>query len=137
MSKEPSRKVFAVGFSNGGYWAAALAAKGDVDAGVSYYGAYSEGGTVRGRAALKMGSIIGNTDSGSAPLLIFHDIGDSTVPLIVAKNIERMYPDVAARYYDGVGHGFENVARHRGKYNEEAAQDSWNYTLEFLKKHGR
>ena len=37
MSKTPPKKVFAVGFSNGGYWAAALAAKGDIDAGVVSY----------------------------------------------------------------------------------------------------
>ena len=103
MSKTPSKNVFAVGFSNGGYWAAALAARGDIDAGVSYYGAYSEGGTVRGRNALEMGSIIGNTGSGSAPLLIFHGTEDRIVPLIVAKNIERLYPGVEARYYERPG----------------------------------
>ena len=48
MSKGGVKKVFAVGFSNGGYWAAALAARGDIDAGVSYYGEYSEGGRFRG-----------------------------------------------------------------------------------------
>ena len=48
MSKGGVKKVFAVGFSNGGSWAAALAARGDIDAGVSYYAPYSEGGTFRG-----------------------------------------------------------------------------------------
>ena len=48
MSEGGVKKVFAVGFSNGGYWAAALAARGDIDAAVSYYGAYSEGGKFRG-----------------------------------------------------------------------------------------
>ena len=48
MSEGGVKKVFAVGFSNGGYWTAALAARGDIDATVSYYGAYSEGGTFRG-----------------------------------------------------------------------------------------
>ncbi|MEE2745447.1 MAG: dienelactone hydrolase family protein, partial [Pseudomonadota bacterium] len=57
MSKVPSNKVFAVGFSNGGYWAAFLAANGDVDAGISYYGAYSEGGLCRGRNGLDNCSI--------------------------------------------------------------------------------
>ena len=48
MSEGGVKKVFAVGFFNGGYWAPALAARGDTDAAVSYYGAYSEGGKFRG-----------------------------------------------------------------------------------------
>ncbi len=108
MSKEPIKKVFAVGFSNGGYWAAALAARGDIDAGVSYYGAYSEGGTLRGRGALEKGSILSNTSSKSAPVLMFHGTEDHVVPLKwVAEKFERLYPDIEAHYYDGVDHAYD------------------------------
>ncbi|SVD14423.1 uncharacterized protein METZ01_LOCUS367277, partial [marine metagenome] len=134
MSKIPSKNVFAVGFSNGGYWAAALAARGDIDAGVSYYGAYSEGGTVRGRSAIESASIISEADSDSAPLLMFHGTDDSFVPFEVAKIFEDLYPNVEAHYYDDVEHIYER----KGKfdyYDEEAAKDSWGKTLKFLKQH--
>ena len=135
MSKIPSKKVFAVGFSNGGYWAAALAARGDIDAGVSYYGAYSEGGTVRGKDALESGSIIVEAGSNSAPLLMFHGTDDSRVPLRAAELFEELYPDVDAYYYDDVDHAFERQSIFDA-YNEEATKDSWGKTLEFLKEHG-
>ena len=134
LSKIPSKKVFAVGFSNGGYWAAALAARGEIDAGVSYYGAYSEGGTVRGRSELEMGSILINA-SNSAPLLMFHGTEDYEVPLIVAENFEELYTNVEAHYYD-VGHGYERMTSLDGK-NEKATKDSWKKTLEFLKENGK
>ena len=138
MSKTPPKKVFAVGFSNGGYWAAALAAKGDIDAGISYYGAYSEGGTVRGRGALEGGSILSNASSSSAPLLMFHGTKDSFVPFKwVAQKFYKLYPDVEGYFYDGVDHAYDKKTNFGGKYyNEDATQDSWKKTLEFLKKHG-
>ena len=134
MSKIPSKKVFAVGFSNGGYWAAALAARSDIDAGVSYYGAYSEGGTVRGKDGLGSGSIIAEAGSNSAPLLMFHGTDDSRVPVKNAEMFEELYPNVEAHYYDDVDHAYERVTRFKA-YDEEAAKDSWEKTLEFLKKH--
>ena len=134
LSKFPSRKVFAVGFSNGGYWAAALASRGEIDAGVSYYGAYSEGGTARGRRGMESGSIMEEADSDSAPLLMFHGTDDSFVPFEVAKIFEDLYPNVEAHYYDDVEHIYER----KGKfdyYDEEAAKDSWGKTFKFLKEH--
>ena len=138
MSKTPPKKVFAVGFSNGGYWAAALAAKGDIDAGVSYYGAYSEGGILRGRGALEGGSILSNASSSSAPVLMFHGTEDSFVPFKwVAQKFYKLYPDIEGHFYDGVDHAYDKKTNFGGKYyNEDATQDSWKKTLEFLKKHG-
>jgi dienelactone hydrolase len=132
LSKTLSKKVFAVGFSNGGYWAAALAARGDIDSGVNYYGAYSEAGTVI-RSELESGSILEEAGSNSAPLLMFHDTDDSRVGLETAEVFEGLYPNVVAYYYDDVDHGFERKSRFDA-YNEKAAKDSWGKTLEFLKK---
>ena len=134
MSKTPSKNVFAVGFSNGGYWAAALAARSDIDAGVSYYGAYTEGGTVRGRSGIESGSIISEADSDSAPLLMFHGTDDSFVPIKVAEIFEDLYPNVEAHYYDDLEHTFERKGRLEA-YDEEAANDAWEKTLKFLKQH--
>ncbi len=40
-SKVDPENIFAVGFSNGGYWAAYLTAKGLVNAGVAHYGVWN------------------------------------------------------------------------------------------------
>ena len=136
LSKTPSKKVFAVGFSNGGYWAAALAARGDIDAGISYYGAYTEAGTVR-RNELDTGSILYDSGSDSAPLLMFHGTDDNTVGLESAEAFEALYPNVDAYYYDDVDHVFDRKSRKFQAYNEAAAKDAWRKTLEFLKEHGK
>jgi dienelactone hydrolase len=139
MTEVAPKQVFAVGFSNGGYWAAALASNGDVDAGVSYYGAYSEGGTI-GRDITK-GSIYAMTNPKSSPILMFHGDSDSIVPIIVAKKFEAMVrkkagdTKIESHYYDDVDHAFENKRAFGGKmYNAEATKDAWKKTLRFLKK---
>ena len=69
---------------------------------------------------------------------MFHGTADSFVPLKwVAKKIERLYPDIKARYYDGVDRAYDKKTNFGGRYyNEDATNDSWIKTLEFLRKHG-
>jgi dienelactone hydrolase len=141
MTEVAPKQVFAVGFSNGGYWAAALASNGDVDAGVSYYGAYSEGGTIG--KDITRGSIYQTTDPKSSPILMFHGYSDRVVPVIVAEKFEKMVRSEAgdskieAHYYGGVDHAFENKIARGGKmYDAEATKDAWEKTLIFLKKNG-
>ena len=143
MSKVPPEKSFLVGFSNGGYWAAMLAANGDIDAGVSYYGAYSEGGLVKGRAALEGGSIGSVISEDSSPLLMFHGNQDHVVPPRVARGFERLYnrggkyDRAEAHWFEDADHAFDNKKAYGGMYyNEKAAKEAWKITLEFLKKHG-
>ena len=66
---------------------------------------------------------------------MFHGTDDNTVGLRVAEKFEALYPDIDAYYYDDVDHAFERQSIFNA-YNEEAAKDAWEKTLEFLKEHG-
>ena len=66
---------------------------------------------------------------------MFYGTDDSFVPSFVAENVEALYPNVDAYYYDDVEHSF-NVKFLIDAYNEEAEKDAWRKTLEFLKEHG-
>ena len=60
MQRDPridSKNIFAVGYSNGGYWAAYLAAKGIVNAGASHYGVWDFPGNAGGYPANYFSSI--------------------------------------------------------------------------------
>jgi carboxymethylenebutenolidase len=43
--------------------------------------------------------------------------------------------DVRFEYYEGRGHAFFNDTNRLGTYDEQAAQESWQKTLEFLRAH--
>ena len=68
-----SKNIFAVGFSNGGFWASFLAAKGIVTAGASHYGVWKAGRDNPYPAAY--------FSSTSSPLLALHGEDDSTQTL--------------------------------------------------------
>ena len=142
LSQQPIEKVFAVGFSNGGYWSAMLAAASDIDAGVSYYGAYTEGGTCR-KPDLESCSILSATNSGSSPLLSIHGEDDKVVKIHLAEAFEGLYRFAAGdeklevQHYDDANHAFNLKYNYKGKYyNEEVSRMAWEKTLEFLKKYG-
>jgi carboxymethylenebutenolidase len=134
LSHEPGvggRKIGAIGFSNGGYFAMWLAATGKVHAGVSYYGALSGAGTDREQA--RFSSIFSKS---SSPVLILHGTDDSTVPVGVAKRLAAIADSAGGRceihLYEGAGHLFD---RDGGSSNRAAATDAWQRTLDFLGKY--
>lgn len=124
-------KLSAVGFSMGGYWALILAAKGSVLAGVSYYGALSGGG--KGLDLKYRFEDIFTKDS--SPVLILHGDNDTVVPVILANQLSAILNATKTLYemkiYSGVGHRYDR----QGSLDENAANDSWDSTLVFLKKH--
>lgn len=119
-------KVFAVGFSNGGYWAAYLAGKGVVAKGVCYYGALTEAGFDR-----DMDNLIGALRTTTNPVLILHGTVDETVNIGAARRLKGRTeaPHRSFVFYDGAEHRFE---RESGSANQAAAADAWKRTLEFL-----
>ena len=122
-------QFYAVGFSNGGHWSALLAARGDVRAGVSYYGAFSEGGADRTLSTFREA-----VNGKSHPVLILHGTNDSVVSSQFAMTLESMFrkegAPVTAHYFDGAGHSFE---RQPGiGANQMAATESWKLTLKFI-----
>ena len=119
-------RIGAVGFSNGGYWALLLAANGQIQAGVSYYGAVTGAGTDKSLSAFRTAF----TDK-SAPVLVLHGGRDSTVPAPNAELLVSILKNANTphefRLYPSAEHSFE-----RGNADREAAADAWERTLRFL-----
>ncbi|MBF0557262.1 MAG: dienelactone hydrolase family protein [Nitrospirae bacterium] len=138
-----AEKIGAVGFSMGGYWALVLAAKGSVQAGVSYYGAISGGGK---NLDLKY-PLTSIFTKDSAPVLILHGSNDTTVPVQQAERLAEILDKKNTPYelkiYDGSEHRFEretkgkatNKFANTGTYDANVANDSWDRTLKFLGKY--
>jgi carboxymethylenebutenolidase len=136
LAREPKvagRKLGAIGFSNGGYFAMWLAATNKVQAGVAYYGAFSGAGTDRGLSRFR--SVF---NKGSAPVLILHGTADEIVPVVAAQHLNSIIVSAGSPHefhlYDGAGHQFERVG---GSQNAAAAADAWPRTLGFFTKYLR
>ncbi len=123
--KVDGKKLGAIGFSNGGYFALWLAATGQVRAGISYSGALSGAGTDTQLARFRE-----VFTGASAPVLVLHGTDDSTVPINVAVRLGALLTTAQSPHelhqYAGAEHLFE---RYRGSSNEAAATDAWQRTL--------
>lgn len=129
-NKVNARKLGAIGFSNGSYFALWLAATGQVQAGVSYYGALSGAGTDRSLSRFQQ-----VFSAQSAPVLILHGTNDSTVPIGKAIELEKILAEKQAPHefypYPGAEHRFD---RDRSSSNDTASEDAWQRTITFLSK---
>ena len=130
QAKVNGKKLGAVGFSNGGYFALWLAARGQVQVGVSYYGALTGAGTDRTLDRFQQAFT-----ANSSPVLILHGSADSTVPVRKAADLDELLSSARAthdfRSYADAEHRFD---RDRGAGNEAAAADAWTRTQDYLKK---
>jgi dienelactone hydrolase len=128
--KVDGKKLGAIGFSNGGYFALWLAATGQVQAGVSYYGALTGAGTDKSLDLFRQ-----VFTSGSSPVLILHGEKDSTVSVQKAIELDSLLTAAKSPHeyhqYPGAEHRFD---RDRGGRNKEAAADAWQRTQAFLNK---
>jgi len=129
-NKVNGRKIAAIGFSNGGYFALWLAATGQVQAGISYYGALTGAATDKSLSRFRQGFT--NT---SAPVLVLHGTDDSTVPVGKAIELDSILTAAQSshevRQYPGAEHRFDRAG---GTGNEAAAADAWERTQAFLNK---
>jgi carboxymethylenebutenolidase len=129
--KVKGSKLGAVGFSNGGYFAAWLAATHKVDAAIGYYGAYSGAGTDKSLSRFR--PLFTKT---SAPLLILHGGSDGTVPVQVAQNLAAIataaQAPVELQIYQSADHRFDREPGSPAA--EAAAKDAWTRTLDFFAK---
>ena len=127
MKEVRADRIGAVGFSNGGYWALLLAARGDVQAGVSYYGAVNAANTDPSLSAFRMAFT-----SSSSPVLVLHGARDDTVFPRYAEDLKSILVEAKAPFefqmYDSAGHGLER-GKNRGT---DAANDAWRRTLRFF-----
>ena len=126
MQGAQADRIGAVGFSNGGYWALLLAANGQIQAGVSYYGAVTGAGTDKSLRVFQTAF----TDK-SSPVLVLHGGRDTTVDPHYAEFLVSMLKKANVphefRLYPSAEHSFE-----RGNLDSEAAADGWERTLRFL-----
>jgi len=137
MKKDPKvdpKNIFAVGYSNGGYWAAFLAAKGVVNAGVAHYGVWSFPNNVNGYPA----SYFSPT---SHPMLALVGLNDQTQKSkFVLPQVERakkLSPTVWLHTYEAT-HGWDcKVCNAEYVRNEEVTSDALNRTLEFFRANTR
>lgn len=124
----------AVGFSNGGYFAAMIAAGGRVKAAVSYYGTFTGANTDK-----NLDRMHESWTASSAPLLILAGEGDTTIGVETPRKLEAIIKAAGAPYeikmYPGVGHDFDRRGT-TGPNNAAAAADAWQRTLAFFRAHG-
>jgi carboxymethylenebutenolidase len=120
-----SAKVGAVGFCMGGGFVLQLAAQqGDkIGAAVPFYG---------------VGPGVPQEYSGiSAPIQGHYAEEDGFYPVDQAREQEQALRDQTQSdvefFYYPAGHAFHNDKDHMGTYNEQAAAQAWQRTVEFLK----
>jgi carboxymethylenebutenolidase len=120
----------AVGFSNGGYFAAWLAATGKVKAGVGYYGAYSGAASDQ-----ELKRFAASFSAASSPFLILHGKSDAIVGVLAAQRLDAIATKAGAPHqvviYPDAGHRFERDFSAAG--NQAAAHDAWEQTARFFK----
>jgi len=113
-------KVASLGYCMGGLLSYLLAANGNVDAGVCYYGA-----GIDGRVDLE--------PRIKCPMLFHFAEQDQLIPASAAKTVARAFAshaDAWVQTYPGVDHGFNCWGR--AAYNQTAAALARGRTLEFL-----
>jgi len=129
-AKVDGTKLGAVGFSSGGYFTLWLAATGQVQAGVSWYGAVTGAATDKSLSRFR-----GVFTTGSAPVLILHGDADSTVPVEKAIQLDSILTAAGSPHefheYSSAEHLFD---REGGSANKEAAADAWLRTQAFFNK---
>ena len=130
--KIDSKNIFAVGFSNGGYWATYLAGTKQVNAASSHYGVWTFKGGLNGYPTKYI-----NKDCN--PLLVLHPKKDKVQQLKHVKShiakAEKSCSAVKVHYYDKGGHAWESQKYQGGVgYNKDVWKDAVNKTITFFKK---
>ena len=137
MKNDPKinkKNVFAVGFSNGGFWVGYLTGSSKVNAGVSHYGVWKA----------NMGREITNPypmkyfSKSSTPILALHGEDDGTQKMRFVRQAWDEVKDRGGRLethvYSGADHAWVGKTK-KWPYNEEVDKDSHKRTIEFFRKH--
>ena len=133
IKKDPkvdSKNIFAVGFSNGGYWATYLAGSKQVNAASSHYGVWNFPGGLNGYPAKYIKK---NCNS----LLVLHPKKDKTQPLKRVKpeirKAAKKCTAVKVHYYENGGHAWESK-RYKGGagYDKDVWKDAAKKTIKFF-----
>jgi len=140
MKKDPKvdkNNIFAVGYSNGGFWAAFLSGKALVNAGVSYYGVWKASPDGDSEYPMKYFS------EKSSPMLALHGDSDSKQDISDAESaweeIRGVYKaKLDSHIYEDAEHAWDlgHLPRWRNCCsNEEVTKNAYKRTIAFFKKH--
>jgi dienelactone hydrolase len=129
--KIDSKNVFAVGFSNGGYWATYLAGTKQVNAASSHYGVWTFKGGLNGYPARYV-------KKNCNPLLVLHPKKDQVQKFQYVEShiykAKKTCSAVKVHYYDEGGHAWESQKYQGGVgYNKDVWKDAVNKTIVFFK----
>ena len=123
--------VFAVGYSNGGYWASFLAAKNHVNAGASFYGVWSWPRTHNGYPAKYF-------SQDSNPLLALHGDKETVQTLKYVKpqiiKVAKKSSNFKYHIFSGAGHSWDCKRCKRDGYNPTVTKKALEMTLSFFKE---
>jgi carboxymethylenebutenolidase len=117
--------VASLGWCFGGGWSlnAALLFPTDLDAAVIYYGQVTDDAEQLQTLEVPILGIFAAEDRGVAVETVTR----------FEKALKELRKDFEIRIYPGVGHAFANPSGRT--YNAAAAEDAWNLTTDFLKRH--
>ena len=135
--KVDPKNIFAVGFSNGGFWASFLAASGRINAGASHYGVWKAnlGREITNPYPMKYFS------SSSSPVLALHGANDGTQKI---HHVEEAWGwaknnggKLITHIYRDADHAWDSKSKRFNAWNPKVKEDALNRTLEFFKRHTR
>lgn len=138
MKSDPqiqSNNVFAVGFSNGGYWASYLAATSQVNAAASHYGVWKAnfGRKITNDYPMKYFS------GSSNPVLALHGEDDHIQRLkharVAWETIEETGAPLEIHVYPDADHAWDRQNHRKFIYNRNVDQDAHKRTVDFFKAH--
>ena len=134
--KADAKNIFAVGFSNGGYWASFLAARKHVNAGASHYGVWRWP-----TSAGWNGYPADYFDGDSNPVLAIHGDNDSVQkPRFVYDQldiVESKSPKFKKHIFSEAGHSWDCEPCSKDGYDEESTNPSLRMTLDFFEANKR
>ena len=131
-NKIDSKNVFAVGFSNGGYWATYLAGTKQVNAASSHYGVWTFKGGLNGYP-------VKYVKKDCSPLLVLHPIKDQIQKIEYVKShiekAKKTCAKVKVHYYTNGGHAWESQKYKGGVgYNKDVWKDAVTRTINFFRE---
>lgn len=138
MKKSPKideRNLFAIGFSNGGFWVSFLAGTGQVNAGSSHYGVWkgNYGREIINPYPMKYFS------KQSSPVLALHGDDDRTQKIHFVRQVwdEIRYrgASLITHVYPGGAHAWDSRSKRFNAWNPEITEDSFKRTLDFFRRH--
>ncbi len=134
--KVQKQNVFAVGFSNGGFWATYLAGKNRVRAAASHYGVWKANfGKLDWEKQPYPKDYVTKL---SNPILALHGADDKTQKLKFAEDawrkIKRVNSSFETHVYAGADHAWDRQGHKKYVYNAEVDQDSHKRTVAFFRK---